>query len=122
MKISRLNKNYRQACSLEIALDIIGSKWKGMILYHLAGGVKRFNELRKFMPRASQRMITLQLRELEKFEVIIRTVYPEVPPKVEYQLSPLGLELVATLQSLSAWGEQARETYYQVMNQEFAEK
>ena len=102
-----MNRNYDcdVACSVEIALDIIGGKWKGVVLYHLLKGTKRFNELRKLIPSVSQRMLTKQLRELESYELVERTVYPEVPPRVEYRLTDLGLTLEPVLLSLHSWGK-----------------
>lgn len=91
-------------CAIEAALDVIGNKWKGVILFHLLGGTKRFNELRKVIPSLTQRMLTLQLRELEQDHVILRTVYPVVPPKVEYSLTAFGLELQPILIALRDWG------------------
>ncbi|VVC75518.1 putative HTH-type transcriptional regulator YybR [Aquicella siphonis] len=97
----------QQRCPVEAALDVIGNKWKGVILFHLLGGVKRFNELKRLIPDVSQRVLTLQLRELENDCVIIRKVYPQVPPKVEYSLSELGLSLEPILIALREWGEKA---------------
>jgi DNA-binding HxlR family transcriptional regulator len=93
------------ACSVEVALDIIGGKWKGVVLYHLLKGTKRFSELRRLIPSVSQRMLTKQLRELESFHLVKRTVYPVVPPKVEYALTELGQTLEPVLSSLKSWGE-----------------
>ncbi len=91
-------------CAVEAALDVIGNKWKGVILFHLLDGKKRFNELRKLIPSVTQRMLTLQLRELENDRIVIRKVYPVVPPKVEYSLTPFGSELQPILFSLREWG------------------
>ncbi len=93
------------ACSVEVALELIGGKWKGVVLYHLLSGKKRFNELRRLIPSVSQRMLTRQLRELENDRLISRTVYPVVPPKVEYELTELGNSLKNLLQELRKWGE-----------------
>ena len=98
-------KNCSSGCPVEAALDSIGNKWKGVILFHLLSGTKRFNELRRLIPGVTQRMITLQLRELEADNIIIRTVYPEVPPRVEYRLSEFGQELEPIIFSLERWGE-----------------
>jgi DNA-binding HxlR family transcriptional regulator len=105
-KKSRRLNNCHYGCPVEAALDVIGNKWKGIILYHLLGGLKRFSELKRLMPGVSQRILTLQLRELEKDNVIKRKVYPEVPPKVEYSLSELGLSLEPILIALREWGSQ----------------
>lgn len=93
------------ACAVEAALDVIGNRWKGVILFHLLDDKKRFNEIRRLIPSVSQRILTLQLRELEEDGVIIRTVYPQVPPKVEYSLSSLGASLKHIILSLREWGE-----------------
>ncbi|QDU35232.1 putative HTH-type transcriptional regulator YybR [Poriferisphaera corsica] len=92
-------------CPTETALEVIGGKWKGMILFYLYDGTKRFNELRRSIPGVTQRMLTKQLRELEKEGVVHREVYPEIPPKVEYSLTPLGRKLGPTLESLRQWGQ-----------------
>jgi DNA-binding HxlR family transcriptional regulator len=96
-------------CPIEAALDVIGGKWKGMVLYRLMDGTARFNELRRLMPKATQRMLTLQLRELERDGVIRRTVYAEVPPRVEYNLTELGSRLRPVLEAMSEWGVRYRD-------------
>lgn len=100
----RRTNNCHYGCSIEAALDVIGSKWKGVILFHLLDDKKRFSELKRLIPSVTQRMLTLQLRELEEDEIIFRKVYPVVPPKVEYSLTPRGLELQPILISLREWG------------------
>jgi DNA-binding HxlR family transcriptional regulator len=90
---------------VEATLDLIGGKWKGVVLYHLANGVLRFNELRRKMTGVTQRMLTKQLRELEEVGLIVRTVYAEVPPKVEYRLSSQGESLKPVIRALKMWGE-----------------
>lgn len=104
-KKSRRIHNCHFGCPVEAALDVIGNKWKGIILFHLLSGLKRFNELKRLIPDVSQRVLTLQLRELENDNVIRREVYPQVPPKVEYSLSELGLSLEPILVALREWGE-----------------
>ena len=89
-------------CPVEAALGVIGGKWKGVVLYHLESRVYRFNELRRLMPGVTQRMLTIQLRELESDRLIQRTVYPEVPPKVEYALTEYGATLTPVLRALQA--------------------
>lgn len=93
-------------CSVEAALHVIGGKWKGVILYRLmVGEVLRFNELRRLLPNITQRMLTNQLRELENDGLVMRKVYPEVPPKVEYRLSDHGKTLIPVIQALKQWGD-----------------
>ena len=91
-------------CPVEACLAVVGGKWKGVILFHLLGGTKRFNELMRLMPDVTQRMLTRQLRELEADCVIARKIYPEVPPKVEYSLTEFGQSLEPILKSLQKWG------------------
>jgi DNA-binding HxlR family transcriptional regulator len=92
-------------CPVEATLDRIGGKWKGILLFHLMSGTHRFNQLRRQLPSITQRMLTKQLRELEKDGLIQRVVYPEVPPRVEYSLTPLGRSLRPIINALRAWGE-----------------
>src|ERR1700727_1223701 len=103
-KISRRTNQCHYGCAVEAALDVIGSKWKGVILFHLLDGTRRFNELRRLMPSITQRMLTLQLRELERDGLITRTVFPEVPPKVEYALTDLARTRRPILELLCSWG------------------
>lgn len=91
-------------CPVEACVEVIGGKWKGVILFHLLGGTKRFNELMRLMPAVTQRMLTRQLRELEADQVVQRKVYPEVPPKVEYSLTEFGRTLEPVLKTLQGWG------------------
>jgi len=91
-------------CPVEACLEIIGGKWKAVILFHLLGGTKRFNELRRLLPKVTQRMLTRQLRELEKDQLVVRTIYPQVPPKVEYSLSGFGMTVEPILRMLQKWG------------------
>ena len=96
-------------CAVRPALKVIGGKWKPVILYHLMNGRKRFGELRRLLPDASQKMLTQQLRELERDGIIARQVYPEVPPKVEYTLTPFGQTLRPVMRELCKWGESLQE-------------
>ena len=93
-------------CPVEVTLEVIGGRWKSVVLYHLLSRTQRFGELRKLLPGITQRMLTLQLRELESDGVIHREVYREVPPKVEYSLTEFGRSLEPILRSMLAWGEQ----------------
>lgn len=107
MRLKRLDG--KSGCAVEVTLSVIGGLWKPVVLFHLMHGKKRFMELTRLMPNTTQRMLTLQLRELEEDGVIVRHVYPQVPPKVEYALSPLGESLKPVLMSLRDWGQFYRD-------------
>ncbi|MBV9875653.1 MAG: helix-turn-helix transcriptional regulator [Verrucomicrobia bacterium] len=99
------SSNWKTGCSVEAALSVIGGIWKPVILFHLLERKMRFGELSRLVPNATQRMLTLQLRELEADKVITRQVYREVPPRVEYSLTELGKTLEPVLLSLRDWGD-----------------
>ena len=104
---------HQSGCLVEATLDVIGGKWKGVILFYLLSGTKRFNELRRLLPSVTHRMLVLQLRELEEAGVVHREVYLQVPPKVEYSLTPFGKSLQPILVLMEQWGGQYRETLAQ---------
>jgi DNA-binding HxlR family transcriptional regulator len=91
-------------CAVGLAVELIGGKWKAVILYYLLDGTLRFNELRRKIPNITQRMLTLALRELESDGLVERTVYPVVPPHVEYELTTFGRTLEPVLRSMREWG------------------
>jgi len=95
-------------CPLASTLNMIGGKWKPMILHMLSAGTMRFGELKKNIPPISQKMLTQQLRELELDGIICRKIYPEVPPKVEYSLTERGASLRPILDDLYNWGIENR--------------
>lgn len=101
-----MKRNYEchYGCPVEATLDVIGGKWKGVILYHLLDGTLRFGTLRRLLPDVTPRMLTLQLRELEADGLIERTVYAEVPPRVDYRLTPFGESLRPIIIQLRDWG------------------
>ena len=92
-------------CSVEAAIALIDGKWKSVILFHLLSGTLRFNEIRRHIVNVTPRMLTNQLRELEEDGLVVRTVYAQVPPKVEYSLSSLGKSMESILLSLKDWGD-----------------
>ncbi|AXF84406.1 putative HTH-type transcriptional regulator YybR [Ephemeroptericola cinctiostellae] len=96
-------------CPVNTTLDIIGGKWKALIIYHLINGTQRFNSLQRSMAGITQRMLTLQLRELEADGLIHREVYPVIPPKVEYSLTAFGRTLLPVIYAMHAWGVAYRE-------------
>ena len=93
-------------CPVVNTLDIIGGKWKVLILYYLNSETRRFNELQRLLAGITQRMLTLQLRELENDGIVHREVYPQVPPKVEYSLTKFGRTLMPVIEAMHRWGEQ----------------
>lgn len=95
-----------EGCPVEATLDVIGGKWKGVILYYLLEDKKRFNELRRLIPGITQRMLSLQLSELENDGIINRNVYPEVPPRVEYSMTEFGITLEPIITQMKEWGDQ----------------
>lgn len=94
------------SCSVTRAVRVIGGKWKLFIIYHLMGRTRRFGELQRLLPGITQQMLTAQLRELEADGLVHRKVYAQVPPKVEYSLTPVGKALEPITRALAAWGEQ----------------
>lgn len=99
-------------CLLTLAMDIVGGKWKMVILWHLRKGTLRFNELRRLLDGITQKMLTQQLRDLEESRLITRTVYAVVPPKVEYSLTEEGRNLVPVLDSLCQWSSVYAKTHH----------
>ena len=93
------------ACPVETTLTLIGDKWKVLIIRDLMPGTKRFGELKKSIGGVSQKVLTSQLRQMEDCGLLTRTVYPEVPPRVEYALTELGRSLKPVLDAMQDWGE-----------------
>ncbi len=102
MRHKRYNCNF--GCPVEATLEMIGGKWKGVILYHLLERTYRFGELKKAMSGVTQRMLTKQLRELERDGIVNRKVYAEVPPRVEYSLTETGESLRGLIMMMRDWG------------------
>ncbi len=92
-------------CPIEALMQVIGGKWKPVILHYLSLETRRFGELKRLIPNISQRMLTQHLRELEGHGVVHREVYREVPPKVEYSLTDLGQTLQPLLDTMNDWAE-----------------
>ena len=94
------------ACPVETTLTLISDKWKVLIIRDLLPGTKRFGELKKSIGGVSQKVLTSQLRQMEESGLLTRRVYPEVPPKVEYTLTELGVSLKPVLDAMRDWGEE----------------
>jgi DNA-binding HxlR family transcriptional regulator len=103
---AKLTSNF-PGCPVESTLSFLDGKWKGVILYHLMlEGTLRFNALRRRLPSVTQRMLTKQLRELEEAGILSRTIFPVVPPRVDYALTTAGRSLEPIIRALAAWGSQ----------------
>ena len=96
-------KNYD--CGIGPAFDVVGGKWKAAILWELSGGGLRFGQLKRRVPGVTEKMLIQQLRELERDQIVTRTVFHEVPPRVEYALTEWGVRLNAALGPIADWGE-----------------
>lgn len=97
------------SCPVEVTLTLISNKWKILIIRDLLEGTKRFGELKKSVTNISQKVLTSNLREMEENGLIIRTVYPEIPPRVEYTLTEIGYSLKPLLNILDEWGTNYKE-------------
>jgi DNA-binding HxlR family transcriptional regulator len=109
VKVSSTNFANKQAlsdeCSEVYAANIIGGQWSLAIVSWLINGKLRFGQLKKLMPGITERMLTLQLRKLEENKIVTRTVYAEIPPRVEYELTPIGYQLKPIIKHLEIWGD-----------------
>ena len=109
LKINIKGKEFNNP--IDLSLKVIGGKWKIPIIWMLKDGVKRYGELRRSLPKVTHKMLTQQLRELESDEIISRKVFPEVPPKVEYNLTFLGQSVIPIIDLLKEWAEQYRSVF-----------
>jgi DNA-binding HxlR family transcriptional regulator len=95
-------------CGLDVALAVIGGKWKPLVLFHLGGGPRRFGELRRLVQGISEKVLIQQLKELEADGILTRTDYREVPPRVDYAMTDFGRTMATALMPLCAWGDAHR--------------
>jgi DNA-binding HxlR family transcriptional regulator len=102
--MSKRTADLGERCPVRTAIAVLGGKWKPLVVYYLRTGTKRFSELRRAIPEVTQQVLTQQLRELEDDGIVTRTVYPVVPPKVEYNLTVLGGRLGPVFDLLESWG------------------
>ena len=91
-------------CALDVTMELVGGKWKTIVLWYLRTDKKRFSELRKLIPGITEKMLSMQLRQLEKDGFVSRTVHAEVPPRVEYALTTHGKTLLPLLEEIAKWG------------------
>ena len=104
--VSKRTEDVSDRCPMRTAIAVLAGKWKPLIVYYLRSGTKRFSEMRRLIPEVSQQVLTQQLRELEEDGIVTRAIYPVIPPKVEYALSPLGDQLGPIVDLLARWGEE----------------
>ncbi|UGT70612.1 helix-turn-helix transcriptional regulator [Nocardia gipuzkoensis] len=95
-------------CGMTVAIDVVGGKWKMHLMWVLGTGPQRFGQIRRLLDGVSEKVLAENLRQLESSGVVHREVYPEVPPRVEYSLTPLGKELAVALRPLEEWGDRHR--------------
>jgi len=100
-------------CPIDFTIDVLGGKWKPLILYHLLEGTKRFGTLQRLLPQVTRRMLTQHLRELERDGIVHRQVYTQVPPMVEYSLTALGRSLEPVLLTMLDWGQRHNDEVQQ---------
>ncbi len=103
------------SCGLDVALAVMGGKWKALILYHLQAGPRRFGDLKRLVAGVSEKILIQHLRELVAAGVLIRRDHKQVPPKVDYRLTPLGMSLVEALVPLCEWGTRNRSEVVEAM-------
>ena len=108
VSMEKPNGTDKSDCGLDVALMVMGGKWKALILYHLRSGPRRFGDLKRLVAGISEKVLIQQLRELAAAEVLVRRDYQQVPPKVDYTMTPFGMTLVETLRPLCAWGVEHR--------------
>jgi DNA-binding HxlR family transcriptional regulator len=93
-------------CAMDVTMHFIGGKWKTVVLWYLKKEKKRFSELKKLIPDITEKMLSLQLKTLEEDGIVKRTLYPEVPPRVEYELTDFGKTLIPMLEEIAKWGRE----------------
>jgi DNA-binding HxlR family transcriptional regulator len=96
-------------CALDVTMHFIGGKWKTVVLWYLRKDKKRFSELKRLIPDITEKMLSLQLKTLEEDGIVKRTLYPEVPPRVEYEMTDFGRSLIPMLEEIAKWGRELGE-------------
>lgn len=98
-----------EVCGMSLAIDVVGGKWKLHLMWVLGAGPQRFGQIRRTLTGVSEKVLTENLRQLETSGVVHREIYPEIPPRVEYSLTPLGEDLATALRPLEEWGDRHRD-------------
>ena len=109
-------------CALDITMRFIGGKWKTVVLWYLRNEKKRFSELKKHIPDITEKMLSLQLKALEEDGILKRTMYPEIPPRVEYELTDFGKTMIPMLEEIAKWGRELGVKEGQLINKEVSKK
>ena len=102
-------------CGLYLTREVLNGKWKASLIYAICEQIKRPSELQKAMPGATKRVLNLQLKQLEEHGIIAKKIYPQLPPKVEYSLTPLGESLMPLIDAMNHWGDQNRTSLEKVI-------
>lgn len=105
-------------CAMDVTMDYIGGKWKTVVLWYLRKDKKRFSELRRLIPNITEKMLSIQLKDLESDGIVKRKIYPEVPPRVEYFLTDFGKTLIPMLEEIAKWGRRLAETRGKMVDKE----
>ncbi|MBX2944115.1 MAG: helix-turn-helix transcriptional regulator [Cyclobacteriaceae bacterium] len=105
-------------CAMDVTMHYIGGKWKTVVLWYLRKDKKRFSELKRLIPNITEKMLSLQLKNLEKDGIIGRKLYPEVPPKVEYFLTDFGKSLIPMMEEIARWGRNLAKVKGKVIDKE----
>ncbi len=109
-------------CAMDVTMKYIGGKWKTVVLWYLRKDKKRFSELRRLIPNITEKMLSLQLKDLENDGIIGRKLYPEVPPRVEYFLTDFGKSLIPMLEEIARWGRTLAESEGKIVDKEVVKK
>jgi DNA-binding HxlR family transcriptional regulator len=109
-------------CALDVTMDYIAGKWKTVVLWYLRKGKKRYGELRKHIPDITEKMLSIQLKQLEKDGIVLRKMYPEIPPRVEYSLTRFGKTLIPVVESIARWGRNLAEKEGELVERRKSEK
>ncbi|MFN8336355.1 MAG: helix-turn-helix domain-containing protein [Cyclobacteriaceae bacterium] len=109
-------------CAMDVTMNYIGGKWKTVVLWYLRKDKKRFSELRRLIPNITEKMLSLQLKDLENDGIVSRKLYAEVPPRVEYFLTDFGKSLIPMLEEIARWGRNLAESKGKMIDKERKKK
>jgi len=109
-------------CAMDVTMHYIGGKWKTVVLWYMRKDKKRFSELKKLIPNITEKMLSLQLKDLERDGIVTRKVYPEVPPRVEYFLTDFGKSLIPMLEEIARWGRHLTEKKGKIVDSQTKKK